>query len=155
MKNYFKLGLALLLQALTFSCKQSDADTEENGVMATDSTNILSPSAARKNKKATASSSVPPFSSSRWSRWPKPLLPSKTVWLNTAIYNLHQPSVPHCVQRPNQVQPRQHESRFEKAIDTKGSKLRDISKAEEQLQQAGLKRRKQTQQPRPEWPSQL
>jgi hypothetical protein len=65
MKNYFKLGLALLLQALAFLCKQSDAATEKNRAMATDSTNILSPYAARKNKKATASSSVPPFSSSR------------------------------------------------------------------------------------------
>jgi hypothetical protein len=213
MKNYFKLGLALLLLALAFSCKQSDAATEENGAMATDSTNILSSSAAVEKQKSTRKflrtadikfkvkqvakatyaiensvsqhggfvtytnlqshivskdqtkvSQDSTLETTRYTvdnamvlRVPNTRLDTvlkalakEVDFLDSRLIKADDVQLQLLANQWTQKRSDKHEARLGKAIDTKGSKLRDISKAEEQLQQAGLKRRKQTQQPRPE-----
>jgi hypothetical protein len=196
MKNYFKLGLALLLLALAFSCKQSDAATEENGAMATDSTNILSSSAAVEKQKSTRKflrtadikfkvkqvakatyaiensvsqhggfvtytnlqshivskdqtkvSQDSTLETTRYTvdnamilRVPNTRLDTvlkalakEVDFLDSRLIKADDVQLQLLANQWTQKRSDKHEARLEKAIDTKGSKLRDISKAEEQL----------------------
>ena len=196
MKNYFKLGLALLLLALAFSCKQSDAATEENGAMATDSTNILSSSAAVEKQKSTRKflrtadikfkvkqvakatyaiensvsqhggfvtytnlqshivskdqtkvSQDSTLETTRYTvdnamvlRIPNTRLDTvlkalakEVDFLDSRLIKADDVQLQLLANQWTQKRSDKHEARLEKAIDTKGSKLRDISKAEEQL----------------------
>lgn len=196
MKNYFKLGLALLLLALAFSCKQSDAVTEENGAMATDSTNILSSSAAVEKQKSTRKflrtadikfkvkqvakatyaiensvsqhggfvtytnlqshivskdqtkvSQDSTLETTRYTvdnamvlRVPNTRLDTvlkalakEVDFLDSRLIKADDVQLQLLANQWTQKRSDKHEARLEKAIDTKGSKLRDISKAEEQL----------------------
>jgi hypothetical protein len=196
MKNYFKLGLAMLLLALAFSCKQSDAATEENGAMATDSTNILSSSAAVEKQKSTRKflrtadikfkvkqvakatyaiensvsqhggfvtytnlqshivskdqtkvSQDSTLETTRYTvdnamvlRVPNTRLDTvlkalakEVDFLDSRLIKADDVQLQLLANQWTQKRSDKHEARLEKAIDTKGSKLRDISKAEEQL----------------------
>lgn len=196
MKNYFKLGLALLLLALAFSCKQSDAATEENGAMATDSTNILSSSAAVEKQKSTRKflrtadikfkvkqvakatyaiensvsqhggfvtytnlqshivskdqtkvSQDSTLETTRYTvdnamvlRVPNTRLDTvlkalakEVDFLDSRLIKADDVQLQLLANQWTQKRSDKHEARLKKAIDTKGSKLRDISKAEEQL----------------------
>jgi hypothetical protein len=196
MKNYFKLGLALLLLALAFSCKQSDAATEENGAMATDSTNILSSSAVVEKQKSTRKflrtadikfkvkqvakatyaiensvsqhggfvtytnlqshivskdqtkvSQDSTLETTRYTvdnamvlRVPNTRLDTvlkalakEVDFLDSRLIKADDVQLQLLANQWTQKRSDKHEARLKKAIDTKGSKLRDISKAEEQL----------------------